>query len=182
MASFIKFIPIVHELEGGYQNHSSDTGNYNSLGQLVGTNWGISAKVYEQWIKYPPSVLDMKNMTKTIANEIYEAWYWKAMRASEYKNQSIANILVDHAVNAGPGNSVKLVQRILNNSFGKSLKIDGIIGSKTITEINSVNQSQLFEQIKKARINYYTSLGTVFLDGWINRVNSFFFLKTKPIC
>lgn len=179
MASFIKFIPIVHEKEGGYQDHPSDLGNYNSLGQLVGTNFGISAKTYERWIGYPPSVFDMKNMTKTIANEIYEAWYWQPMRASEYKNQSIANILVDHGVNAGIGNASKLIQKVLNNSFNKNLAIDGKVGTLTISALNSVNQNTLFEAIKKARIDYYKSLGTTFLPGWINRVNSFFFLKTE---
>ncbi|ESU28396.1 hypothetical protein FLJC2902T_17540 [Flavobacterium limnosediminis JC2902] len=179
MASFSYFIPLLLEAEGGYQSMSNDSGNYNSLGQLVGTNFGIAAKTYEVWIKRPPSVTDMKNMLKNTALDIYKFWYWNKLKADSINSQSVANIIVDHAVNAGPQSAGIMIQRILNQKFHKNLAQDGIIGNITIQAINSVNSQVLFDEIKKARHSYYYSIGGAFLDGWISRLNKFSFSEKK---
>jgi lysozyme family protein len=175
MANFTSYLPILQQVEGGFQKLSGDSGNYNSLGQLVGTNYGISAKVYEIWIKRPPTEADMRNMLKGTAIEIYKAWYWKPMQGDAFKNQSVANLVVDHAVNAGVASAGKLLQRVLVSKFGKSLTIDGKVGTQTMTAVNAVNQTELFNAIKTARIEFYKSIGGEFLQSWLNRLNSFFF-------
>lgn len=177
MANFNDFLKILQNVEGGYQKHSQDSGNYNSLGQLVGTNWGISAKTYERWIKKPPSESDMRTMLKSTAVQIYKLWYWNVMRGDSINNQSIANIIIDHGVNAGIGLAAKEVQRVLNQKFGYALAMDGTIGNQTIQAINKVNQEQLHELYMMERIDHYKSLGGVFLDGWLTRLKSFVFKK-----
>jgi len=68
MANFNLFLPELLKTEGGYQNKLSDRkGNTNSLGQMVGTKYGISAPVYEAYIKRPPTVADMKNLPLSTA-------------------------------------------------------------------------------------------------------------------
>ncbi|UOB18585.1 glycoside hydrolase family 108 protein [Abyssalbus ytuae] len=181
MANFYSYLPLLLQAEGGYQKHPSDTGNYNSLNQLVGTNYGISAPVYEKWIGYPPSEKDMKNMSKNIAIEIYKAWYWNAVSASSINNQSVANILVDHAVNAGAGSAGKIVQKILVYDFDKKITIDGAIGPQTIKAINSVNPELLHKHILKARENFYENIGGVFKDGWLKRLKKFVYEKKNVL-
>jgi lysozyme family protein len=179
MANFQLFIPILQKVEGGYQNLADDNGNYNSLGQRVGTNFGISARFYEGIIKKPPTVADMKAITKEQAKAMYKKYFWDDVHGDSLINQSIANIITDHAVNGGEGSIGLMVQKILKNDFKKSLTIDGDIGSKTAQLINSVDQQLLFDKIKKARESFYYQIGGAFLDGWLIRLQSFNFTAEK---
>jgi len=176
MANFKKFIPHLLVVEGGYQNFLTDKGNKNSLGEFVGTMRGISAPVYEAWIGRVPSIADMKAISKETAIAIYKANYWNKVKASLMKAQEVANVLVDHGVNAGLGNAGELVQNVLNDSFNKNLNVDGGIGNLTIAAMNSVDQVQLQFAIVDARIAYYESkrhLYPQFINGWLLRVQDF---------
>ena len=179
MANFNLFIPILQRVEGGYQNLVADKGNYNSLGQRVGTNYGISARFYEDIIGRPPTVSDMKAITKDEAKAIYKKYFWDDVQGDSLINQSVANVIADHAVNGGEGSIGKIVQRILVNDFKKPLTIDGDIGPKTAQTINSVDQKLLFDKIKGARASFYYALGGDFVDAWINRLASFSFEEKK---
>lgn len=179
MAVFNLYTPLLVAVEGGYQALPNDKGNYNSRGELVGTNHGISAKVYEAWIGRVPNVSDMKTITQSIAFEIYKAWYWNKIGASSIKNQSIAELIMDHAVNAGTGAAGKLVQKVLNNQFEYQLAIDGAIGNKTIAAINHVNSKKLYQDLKTARHNFYVNIGGPFLNVWLNRLGNFVFTEKK---
>ncbi|PSG90875.1 glycoside hydrolase family 108 protein [Aurantibacter aestuarii] len=175
MANFNRFISIVLRLEGGYQNLTADTGNYNSLGQNVGTNKGISAKVYETWLGYPPSVSDMKAITDQIAISIYKANYWDKIKGDQINNEEVATIIADHAVNAGVYSAGKITQQTLNERFNLRLSVDGIIGNQTVSAINSVNQYKLFDGILSNRERFYKNLNQPkFLQGWLNRLKPFY--------
>lgn len=177
MANFKLFIPILQKIEGGYQNLSGDNGNYNSLGQRVGTNHGISARFYEDIIGRPPTVADMKAITKSKAEALYKKYFWDDVQGDSLTNQSVANLIADHAVNSGESPIGTIVQRILKNDFNKNIVVDGDIGPVTARAINSVNQQSLFTKIKTARASYYYSLGGEFLGGWLDRLKSFSFSK-----
>ena len=73
MAKFDPAYSIVLRLEGGYQNNPADKGNYNSLGDLVGTKYGISAPVLEQWIGRPPTKMDMADYFQSDSLEYADA-------------------------------------------------------------------------------------------------------------
>ncbi|MEL6357990.1 MAG: glycosyl hydrolase 108 family protein, partial [Bacteroidota bacterium] len=112
MASFDTAYTLVAQAEGGYQKFSDDPGNYNSLGQLVGTNWGISAPVYENFIGRPPSEEDMRRMTRGQAKALYRALFWNDIQGDEIVDQQVANIFFDGRVNHGRFGT-KLMQRVL---------------------------------------------------------------------
>lgn len=179
MADFQKYVPILKQVEGGYQNLSGDSGNYNSLGQRVGTNFGISARFYEGIIGRPPTVADMKAITFTQALAIYKKWFWDDVHGDQLNSQAVANLVADHAINGGEGSIGKIVQRILVNQFGKKLKIDGDIGSVTAAAMNSVDQQKLFNAIKQGRIDFYENIGGEFLDTWLDRLNNFTYFVTE---
>ena len=180
MADFNKYVPILKKVEGGYQNLIGDPGNYNSLGQRVGTNYGISARFYEGILKRPPTVADMKAITLQYALQLYKKYFWDDIHGDSIINQSIANLICDHAVNGGEGAIGRIVQRVLVNNFGKNLIIDGDIGPKTAAAINSVaNQELLFNLIKQGRLNHYNSIGGEFLDTWTDRLTNFIFIAQK---
>lgn len=113
MAIFNNYLPLLQQVEGGFQNNPKDRGNYNSLDQLIGTNFGISTGFYEGVIGRPPTLADMMAITKTRAAELYRVYFWNAQRASEINSQAIANTIIDHQVNAG--NGVLVAQKLLNS-------------------------------------------------------------------
>jgi len=191
MANFLSFIPLIQAAEGGYQKYPNDSGNYNSRGELVGTNYGVSAKLYEKYLGYPPTEQDMRNITKQEALNIFKQYYWDKLLADQINSQAVAETFVDMAINAGDRRAVKIMQRVLNDYFNKNLQIDGIMGPKTLGAINSVDEAQLFELYNQARENYYRSLSS-FADwgrSWLRRIrilknkfsNFFFDTQTQKV-
>lgn len=172
MADFIPAYNIVKKWESGYQAHPDDDGNYNSLGQLVGTNWGISAPVFESWIGYPPSKARMEQMTKDDARKIYKSKFWDDVKGDQINSQPLANILFDGRVNHGRL-AVKFLQRLLG------VAQDGIFGPITLKATNNANPAKLYNDFKNYREDFYKRLAKrkpsmkIFLNGWLNRIRSF---------
>lgn len=172
MASFEKSYQRVRLAEGGYQKHPNDTGNYNSLNQLVGTNWGINAQVYESWINRPPSEADMRNMSRDTALDIYKAKYWSRIKGDDIDNQYVADIFFDGHVNHGY-TGIKMMQEVLN------VPQDGAVGPVTLNALNSGSPAKVYNDYKQRRIRFYHYLADnragqkVFLEGWLNRINKF---------
>jgi lysozyme family protein len=151
-----------------------DSGNYNSRRQLVGTNWGINAQVYENYLKRPPTEQDMRDMPRHIALAIFKQLYWDRIKGDEIRNQQVANILFDGHVNHGRW-GIQMMQGVLG------LSRDGIVGSMTLSAINRANPFNLFAAYKKARVAGYHDLvrrrpkDQRFLRGWLTRINSFIY-------
>lgn len=174
MANFNLFIPLLTAVEGGYQDNPNDQGNYNSNGQNVGTQYGISARFYEQIKGFPPSVQDIKSITKSEAIALYKAHFWLKLQADKIVDQYIANTIVDHHVNTGKG--VKLAQATLNYYFNYDLATDNIIGNNTLTALNSVHPQSFVQKYNDERKKYYQAISekdSTFLNGWIKRVGEY---------
>jgi lysozyme family protein len=109
----------------------------------------------------------------------YEVWgrimkdmYWDKCKADEIDNQSLAEIIADWCVNSGIS-GIRRVQEIVG------CKPDGIVGSITLSLINSSDAESLFERIMSARKQFYINIvkknpsQKVFMNGWMNRLNKF---------
>lgn len=174
MASFSIAYAIVRRHEGGYQDNPNDSGNYNSRGQNVGTNWGINAQIYEHHLGRPPSKDDMINMSRDVAKAIYKRVYWDRIQGDNIINQQIANILFDGHVNHGSW-GIKMMQQALG------VVRDGVVGPITLTAINRAVPQVLFNTYKAIRRAGYIDLvrrrpkDQVFLNGWLRRIDSFNF-------
>lgn len=173
MANFSLYLPKLQQVEGGYQNNNSDQGNKNSLGQYVGTQFGISARFYEQIIGRPPSVEDMKAITKVKARNLYQVHFWNANLGDQIKSQSVAETVIDHHINSG--NGIILAQKLLNKEYAKSLSEDNAMGPQTLAALNSVNAKSFTEDYNRDRAKYYKTRhnSDVFASGWLKRLVSF---------
>ena len=166
MADKNNLIPIIKKWEGGYSDNPNDRGG--------ATNSGVTLAVYQSVYGKSKTKNDLKRMTSDQWNYIFTKLYWNKWKADEIKNQSIANILVDWVWLSGLG-TIKKIQAL----FG--LTADGIVGNKTLSYINSNNQEEIFNKIWNRRKQFYDSLvknnpsQTVFLKGWMNRLNTFKF-------
>lgn len=171
MADFYSYLPLLQQVEGGFQKLSNDRGNYNSRGELAGTNYGISARWYESVLGRPPAEADMRAITKSQAQELFKKYFWNAQGGNLITNQAIANTIIDHEINAG--NGVLIAQRVLNRYFGFRLSEDDVIGPKTLAAVNSVDPASFVARYNEARAAHYRSLNSGFLNVWLNRLKKF---------
>lgn len=171
MATFSAYLPLLQQVEGGFQKLSDDPGNYNSLGELAGTNYGISARFYESILNKPPTESDMRAITKAQAENIFRVYFWNANAGNQIHYQFIANTLIDHEINAG--NGVLLAQRLLNDHFGFNLSEDDVMGPNTLAAINSVDPYRFVLKFNEAREEYYRKLNSGFLNVWLDRLGKF---------
>ena len=165
--SFDVYAPKLKKFEGGYSNVKGDRGG--------ATYKGVTLKTYRSFFGSDKTVKDLKSMTEEQWRKIMTS-YWNACHAGEMVNQSVAELIVDWAINSGPKTVIKIVQRILG------VEDDGVVGTETINAVNNASQVWLFEEIKRSRIKFYQELvqkdhsQQKFLTGWLNRVNSFTFV------
>ena len=151
----------------GYVNSKNDSGGE--------TNYGIT-KAKARECGYNGKMCDLPYET---AKQIYYNEYWKKTNAGNIHSFNISFLLFDFAVNAGVTNASKKLQTAINKTLKKNvLKIDGIIGEKTIEELNFIIMSiyYSFKDLEKIFIaeilGYYTSLAkfNIYGKGWINRI------------
>ena len=157
----------------GYVNAKTDSGGE--------TNYGITiAKARE--CGYKGKMCDLPYDT---AAEIYRTEYWIKTKAHKIQNFAIAFLLFDFAVNAGVQNACKKLQTALNKVMGvmsNKLTIDGIIGQKTLAELDKIQQCPYWYHAKLEKVfiaeilSYYTSLKSTRTGfavngaGWTNRI------------
>jgi lysozyme family protein len=160
MSDFNTAVNILFKHEGGYAHNPNDPGGE--------TKYGISKRQYPD--------LDIKNLTKEQAAQIYFNDYWVKNKLDGLWNQQIANFALDTVVQHGKG--PKLIQEALNKS-GMNVTVDNKIGSKTIDAMNHVDVKTFIQQGVLTRRAYYDSLiknnPTLeqFRRGWYRRVNYF---------
>ncbi|MFN6077436.1 MAG: glycosyl hydrolase 108 family protein [Fluviicola sp.] len=80
---------------------------------MVGTNWGISAPTLAGYLGRTPSVMEMKNLSKSTAEKILKRNYWNKNNFDKLINQSVATLIYDGAVNHGTNSMRLLMEKAL---------------------------------------------------------------------
>ena len=155
MSKFDEIIEVVLEHEGGYVNDPKDPGGE--------TNYGIAKRSH-------PDV-DIKNLTKEGAKEIYKEVYWDNNKV-ESLPEDLWHIYFDMCVNQGKSRAVRIIQRAVNGKGG-SLDVDGGLGPMTIAAIGKSRVE--LDRVRAYRVKYYADLVTKkpdlerFYFGWFKR-------------
>ena len=155
-AEFEKYMPYIFDFEGGY----TPADGVDRGGE---TNWGITKKNYPN--------LDIKNLTKSAAKEIYYRDYWKKGRCTVIP-KSIRFLYFDTFINGG---GVAVLQRAAN------VKIDGVLGPLTIVAAAIVTPTT-YTTARKKRYEIIIQNDPTqikFKQGWINRANKAFNAQIK---
>ncbi len=136
--AFTLGLKFVFKWEGGYVNDPGDPGGE--------TKYGISKRAYPN--------LDIYNLTKEQAVQIYLRDYWNKVGCDQYDLQPELSISIfDAAVNCG----VARVKRWLNEDFNPPRAL-------TAEEFNARREHYYLVEVKESlRIRY--------LKGWMNRLN-----------
>ena len=153
LTKFDEIIEVVLEHEGGYVNDPDDPGGE--------TNFGIAKRSH-------PDV-DIANLTKDGAKEIYKSVYWDKNKV-ESLPEYLRHIYFDMCVNQGRGRAVRIMQRAAN-AKGADLKVDGGMGPVTIAAMKGLE----IGRVRAYRVKYYADLVTrkpdleKFYFGWFRR-------------
>lgn len=215
MASFAKFLPVLKANEGGYANDPKDIGGETFV--------GIARKYWKTWRgwqlidatkkKYPTEFGNWKRNRDFSINRLYtqpelmaavEEFYlvnfWSPMQLALVKNQSIANQIGDHGVNANTSRAEYLVQWVLRESFGhipftvpgedeprlcSTLGLDGQLGNQSLAALNSVDAAKFFARFRDVREEFYryraskVKSDTPARAAYLLRLHSFFRASLK---
>ena len=167
MAKVDKLLPFILKWEGGFVNDPADAGGATNKGVTIATWKQVG---YDKDGDGDIDVADLKLLTdKDVRDVVLKPHYWDRWKADQINNQSVANILVDWVWASG-AYGIKIPQRVLG------VKVDGIVGPKTISAVNAMNPRELFKLILKEREDYIERicvtrpLNRKFRKGWLNRL------------
>lgn len=163
-SSFERIIAIEGER---YTNDPNDRGGP--------TKWGITLRTLSAYRHQEVTAEEVKNLSKEEAKAIYKNLYWDKLNLDQALYQSVADVLFDAGVNFGPPVAASRAQEILVNKFHRVLPVDGVIGKRTISELNLLEPKQFIYQFALATAQKYCDIVRSdpsqlrFLKGWINR-------------
>ncbi len=144
--------------EGGYANHPSDPGGP--------TNWGITIHDARAHWKKGATADDVRAMPRSVAEDIYKAKYWDALRCGELPG-GVDYAVFDYGVNSGIGRSGKVLRRVLGLSDATHVVTDGVLAT-----VRARDASSIVAAICDERMAFLRRLKTwpVFGRGWSRRV------------
>ena len=153
LTHFDEIIEKVLEHEGGFVDDPDDLG-----GQ---TNFGITKRFYPD--------LDIKNLTKEEAKQIYYDDYWLKNKVNKMPSE-LKHIYFDMCINMGKKTAVKILQ---GASIGKgsNIALDGGLGANTFKAIQDLE----VERVRAYRVKYYVDIinkkpeQEKFYYGWFRR-------------
>ena len=155
---FNQAMKLIFQFEGSYVNDPNDPGGE--------TKYGISKQAYPN--------LDIKNLTKEQAKEIYYKDYW--LKSHCDKIIYPVNIMAfDTAVNMGKRTAIKLLQTAIKQQISQ-IVVDGLYGPKTHNYMLLCNKETLLIDYAFFRTKKYIYLTMrnkqlhKFLYGWTKRV------------
>jgi lysozyme family protein len=144
---------IVREGGAKFTNDPSDPGGP--------TKYGIAQN-------YHPGV-DVKNLTEVGAKAIYKKDYWDPISGDSIKDQSLAEMLFDAAVNLGVGRTVRLLQAALK------MIPTGSMDPGTLALLNATPAREAGALFTLAKIAQYVHLCEAtpekkkYFYGWVRR-------------
>lgn len=143
--------------EGGFVNNPKDPGGM--------TNIGVTQRVWEAWVGHSVGEKEMRALTPVIVAPMYKRKYWDKV-SGDLLPAGLDHAVFDFAVNSGPGQAAKILQRILG------VRDDGFIGPQTLTKVVSMDSSKLIADYNAARLAFLQALPTWadFGNGWGTRV------------
>lgn len=140
------------------------------------TKYGITLRAYANFLKIPLTPDVIKNLTPNDAKNFYFCVYWQPMCLDKISHIGTQIALFDTSVLYGFSTTVLIAQKTAS-ICGATLKLDGLLGDKTIEAINLVKQEDFIKTFHVqilARINTVVSVNPKnqkFIKGWTARAN-----------
>ena len=166
--------------EGVFSNNPNDRGKKTKYGiteklLISCQNKGLISKLTK-----------IEDLTVPQAIVIYRSEFWNALKLDLVPSQVIAEEIFDTAVNTGPDEAARIVQKSVNY-LGSKVKVDGKLGPITIGEVNrwvKKDEVALFKVLNGYQFLHYESLvrndptQLDFARGWMKRVQEYHMEKS----
>jgi lysozyme family protein len=164
--------------EGGFVNDPDDPGG--------ATNWGVSLAYLRRLEPDLGRELgdvdgdgeltpeDMRQLPAERAVEIYHRQWWTPQRYDELP-VSVAVKVFDLAINMGPRQAHKILQRACRASGSDAIADDGILGPVTVRTVMDRREGALMPAIRSEAAGFYRGLVAAdstrrkFINGWLAR-------------
>lgn len=168
------YVPFVLKWEGGYVNDPVDRGGETNMGITRATFDSLASRV----LGITPNDSTFRALTKDQAS-LFVKYFWdKATYNNSINSQIVAEAITSW--NWGSGAlGLREFQKMLNEEYGFSLTVDGVIGPQTVKAANSISARALFNKMLERRETFFLSIvdrnpsQARFINGWLNRLNDF---------
>lgn len=135
---------------------------------------GVTLVTYKSYCRKKglptPTAKALKEISYNDWLGVLKTLYWDRWQADRIRSQKVANFLVDWVWASGRY-GIRLPQEVLG------VKVDGIVGDKTIDAVNTEVEDDLLLKLYARRVEYYNRLVAqkpsqkYWYNGWINRLN-----------
>lgn len=179
MADFRQAQEFVLRWEGGYCNDAGDPGGPTKYG--VSLRWlrTVGLELGDIDGDGDIDIDDIRALNVEQAAELFRRKFWAPARLDNYCQQ-YALIYYDSAVNTGPAQAARFIQRAVNDVAGSSrLSVDGVLGALSRTAIEEWQDAPVFwAACINRREAFYKNLVSSrpvfakFLRGWLNRTRA----------
>jgi len=187
MAKWNEAYEKIREAEGGYSKHPNDRGGetYAGVARNVHPHWG-GWEIVDQNRTLPgfPDALRHLSSLERLVEGFYRSMFWSPLDLEYFTVQSVANEVLDSAVNCGMRRAVRWLQQACNalNRSGSILgdiHVDGVLGKRTLHAANRISQldeSNLLKVLNVLQGAHYIKIvmhdprQEAFMRGWLTRV------------
>lgn len=158
MSRFDDCLAITLAHEGGWADHPADPGG--------ATMRGVTFAVYRRFKGRDVTKGELRNISDDDLRAIYRSGYWDPMRCDDLP-PGVDLVAFDAAVNSGPGQSAKWLQR------AAGVTDDGKIGPQSIAAIRTAQPELIINAACNKRMAMLRGLSTWahFGRGWQRRVD-----------
>jgi type VI secretion system secreted protein VgrG len=160
-----QFMPFIWRPENDGQGFHETPGDPGGA-----TAWGVTLSTFEGWRlinNHPrPSVLDLKNATKTELTQLYRILFWHGVNA-DMLPPGVDLVVANFGCAVGPKRAAEHLQACLG--FAET-ECDGVVGPVTLTAARKYRPADLVARCTVNDEAYYKGLGMPrFLNGWDRR-------------
>lgn len=139
------------------------------------TRWGITAVTLGEarGLGRAATADEVKALTGAEARSIYMARYVEAPGFTNVTDEKLRALLVDSAIQHGPGAAVQFLQRALG------VKDDGILGGETLAKLQAALPQYVYREVWNERAHFYAGIikrnanQRKFAGGWFIRLSEF---------
>lgn len=148
--------------EGGYVDHPDDAGGP--------TKFGITLSTLATSRNFAVDASDVEHLSIDEARAIYRKRYLEDSGIWKIAGEELRARVLDAAVNHGPGNAIKMLQRAIG------VTADGAIGAVTLTALPHLDQWKMIDRFTGQRCKFYGDYiqnhpeQKVFAAGWFHRL------------
>lgn len=186
MAQLEKIIPFLINWETGVKDNEATNerlfhmakakGIVNDLADRGGaTIVGVTIGTYMEYCRRKgrpnPTEADLASLRYSDWLDLLKTMFWDRWQADNIIDQRVAQMLVDWVWTSG-SYGITIPQRIIG------VKVDCIVGPKTLTAVNARDPKEFFDTVKRERFAYVDRIcrrrpaNLRFRNGWLRRINS----------